>query len=298
MHDIVLTGLNGANPLAFLAALGALEVISTSDPNTTLLWQHSGSWRAVLHSSYASMDSMIEQLERDREQSVNDPALALEYSGKRDLKPAPIRFRQFLNDLVGHSSPTNRRSVDWATAFATDVAVDNNGNTKPTALHFTAGQQQFLQMALDLVANVTRDDFREALCGPWKYERSLPVMGWDATSSRDYALRANDPSTDKKLGVPGADWLALRGLIFLPTVPRGLRVITAGCVGGWKDGRFRWPLWTVPLSAPVVRSVLTLDIERMTKPERTARAIGAVLSSGIRRSDQGGYGSFAPASVI
>jgi hypothetical protein len=118
------------------------------------------------------------------------------------------------------------------------------------------------------------------------------------TSSRDYALRATDPSTDKKLGVPGADWLAVRGLTFLPTFPRGSRVMTTGCVGGWKDGRFRWPLWTVSLTAPVIRSVLCQDVEAMAKHERGARGVGVVFSSGIRRSDQGGYGSFQPASVV
>jgi hypothetical protein len=122
-------------------------------------------------------------------------------------------------------------------------------------------------------------------------------MGWDATASRDYALRASDPSTDKKRGVPGADWLAVRGLTFVQTVPRGSRVATTGCVGGWKDGRFRWPLWTVPVSAPVIHSLLRQDVEVMPHRERAARGIGVVFSSGIKRSDQGGYGSFEPSSV-
>jgi hypothetical protein len=152
-------------------------------------------------------------------------------------------------------------------------------------------------MVGELVGKVTKDDLRETLQGPWRYERSLPVLGWDATSSRDYALRASDPSTDKKRGVPGADWLAVRGLTFFPAVPQGNRVMTTGCSGGWKDGTFRWPLWTVSLPASVIRSVLCQKVEDMTKHERRARGIGGVFSSGIKRSDQGGYGSFEPASV-
>lgn len=298
MHDVTLTGLDGTNPLAFLAALGVLEAAGDGTSTVRLRWQYEGSWRPVLASAYTDIDALIERLDTDRHECMEDPALALEYDGKRDLKPLPDRFRQLLIQLSGDATPLKRRSVDWVSAFATDVAVDNKGNTKPTALHFTAGQQQFLQMAAELVKNITKDDFREALCGPWKYERQLPVMGWDATSSRDYALRATDPSTDKKLGVPGADWLAIRGLTYLPTVPRGTRVMTAGCIGGWKDGRLRWPLWTVPLNASVIRSVLCHNLETMTKHERAARGIGVVLSSGIKRSDQGGYGSFEPATVI
>jgi len=78
-------------------------------------------------------------------------------------------------------------------------------------------------------------------------------------------------------------------------MPRGTRAVTTGCTGGWKDGCFCWPLCAVPLTAPVVRSVLGLDAQSMSRDERGARGIGAVFSSVIKRSDQGGYGSFAPA---
>lgn len=298
MPDTVLSGLDGNNPLGFLAALGVLAAATDGSSEVRLRWLYEGAWRPVLTSSYAGVDMLIERLDADRQDCIEDPALTLEYEGKKDLKPPPGRFRHFLTQLAASAAATNRRSVDWASAFATDVAVDNKGNTKPTALHFTAGQQQFLEMVIELVNNVTKGDLREAIEGPWRYERPLPVLGWDATSSRDYALRATDPSTDKKRGVPGADWLALRGLTFLPTVPVAKRVLTTGCVGGWKDGRFRWPLWTVSLPSAVIRSALCLDPERMTMRERTARGIGAWFSSGIKRSDQGGYGSFEPASVI
>jgi hypothetical protein len=36
----------------------------------------------------------------------------------------------------------------------------------------------------------------------------------------------------------------------------------------------------------------------MKAEERAARGIGAVFSCGIKRSDQGGYGSFEPAAVV
>lgn len=298
MHEVALMGLDGANPLGFLAALGIMEAVCDGALEARLSWRYVGAWRPVLASPHPDLDSLLRRLDMDREACIADPALALHYDGKADLKPKPERFREFLLQLRELVSATNRRSVDWASAFATDVAVDNNGNTKPTALHFTAGQQQFLQMVNELASRVTTDDLREALEGPWKYERPLPVMGWDSTSSRDYALRASDPSTDKKRGIPGADWLAVRGLAALPTVPRGNRILTTGCSGGWKDGQFRWSLWTVPLTGQTIRSVLSCNTERMSRREREARGVGAVFTSGIRRSDQGGYGSFEPATAV
>lgn len=298
MPDVTLSALDGSNPLGFLAALGVLTGIADSSPGACLKWHHEGAWRPILSSEFPAIEDVAECLDADRRRCIGARVLALSYDNKRDLKPPPPGFRDYLLELSTEITAADRRSVDWACAFATDVAVDNNGNTKPTALHFTAGQQQFLQMAGELADGVTREDLREAVEGPWKYQRPLPVMGWDATVSRDYALRASDPSTDKKLGVPGADWLALRGLIFLPTVPQGNRVMTTGCGGGWKNGWFRWPLWTVPLTSAVIRSALRQPWDEIAIPERDARGVAAVFISGIKRSDQGGYGSFEPASVV
>jgi hypothetical protein len=301
--ELLLTGLDGANPLAFLAALGVLEAVTDRDPGCTLAWRDAGTWHPILSSIAGSVDTLVAWLEADRVARAGDPALALTYDGKRDLKPLPASFRAYLEDIVSHTtheaSGTARRSADWAASFATDVVTDNNGNAKPTALHFTAGQQQFLAMARDLYEAVTPADLEEALFGPWKYTRPLPVMGWDATAARDYALRASDPSGDKKQGVPGADLLAIRGLASLPVAPIDTRLHTTCCTGGWKTGRFRWPLWTAPLRRDTTRSLLRQDLalDAMSAPERAARGIPIVFSCGIKRSDQGGYGSFEPATV-
>jgi hypothetical protein len=298
VSEIVLTGLDGANPLGFFAALGVLEVLSERGMPARLQWRDEGVWRPVLTGFDGGCDALVGWIDEDRISCNAEPALGLEYDGKRDLKPAPAVFRSYLEQLVAQAESGRRRGVDWASAFATDVAIDSNGNTKPTALHFTAGQNQFLKMVTELVGDVTAKDIREALMGPWRYERPLPVMGWDATMARDYALRASNPSGEKKLGVPGADWLAVRGLTFLPVVPVKGGVKTTGCTGSWKRGDFRWGLWTVPLGSAVVRSTLRLELDQMVAEERAARGIGVVFKCGIKRSDQGGRGTFEPATVV
>jgi hypothetical protein len=302
VNELLLTGLDGANPLGFLAALGVLEVVADRGLPVRLGWRDEGAWRPFLcaeeHLLEGGIDVLVGWIEEDRRSCIDEPAIALEYDGKADLKPPPGVFRAYLEGLVEQAAPGRRRGVDWASAFATDVAVDNNGNTKPTALHFTAGQQQFLKMGRELVAGVTAEDLHQALSGPWRYQRPLPVMGWDSTAARGYALRASDPSGDKKLGVPGADWLALRGLSCVPVVPIGERVATTCCTGSWKHGRFEWGLWSVPLARDVVRSTLRLELADMGAGERAARHIGVVFRCGIQRSEQGGYGTFEPAMVV
>lgn len=322
MNAIVLTGLDGANPLGFLAALGALAAVDAHEPGARLAWKNEGRWRPVL-STNLTRDALIERLVADVRSWDGDPAIALTYAKAvkpgskkepsdaklaQDLKPTPAKFREYIQGLIDRAGDGAaflrgaRRPLDYSSAFGTEIAVDGGGNVKPTHLHFTAGQQEFLKAVLelqDVAGGVTAADLDEALFGPWRYERSLPVLGWDSSVSRDYALRADDPSKNKKTGVPGADWLAFRGLAFVPVAPVGDELQTAGCAGGWKSGgTFTWPLWSPPLSVAAVRSVMVLaDIADLSAHARRARGVEVVMRSGIRRSDQGGYGSFMPPDV-
>ncbi|WP_437876864.1 type I-G CRISPR-associated protein, Cas3-extension family [Sorangium sp. So ce513] len=305
MSELLLTGLDGKNPLAFLAALGVLNALADrakdGAPEPRLVWRTAGTYRPAIVGG-PDRGALLDVLAQDLESFRGEPAIErLRYrkdgdgAEAHDLKPPPSKFAEYLSGLVRDDL---RRSLAFAAAFATDVAVDNNGNTKPTALHFTAGQQEFLTMVGELLRGVRVEDLEEALFGPWRYERPLPVLQWDNTSARDYALRASDPSKDKKLGVPGADWLAFRGLPFIRVAPVGDRIVTAGCSGEWKTGTFRWPIWTVPLSRSVVSSVLTSpEVFEVDPGVLRARGIAIVFESAIRRSDQGGYGSFAPARM-
>lgn len=309
MTEIVMTGLDGSNPLGFLAALGVLKAAEDRVPQARLSWREEGVWRPVLGGFPGDFEALLDLLEDDRRAVAGEPALALAYevtddkgkvSRERDLKPPPELFRTYLEGLLEKATPTRRLGVDWAVGFASDVITDSGGKgkTKPTALHFAAGQQEFLAMVDQLVHGVTREDLVEALQGPWQYARKMPVLGWDNTISRDYALRASNPSTDQKLGVPGADWLAFRGLAFLAVAPRGAQLHTTGCSGGWKSGRFQWPLWTVPLGGAVVGSLLRQDVAGMSGSERQGRRIGVLFECSIQRSDQGGYGSFSPSHPL
>lgn len=305
MAEIVLTGLDGSNPLGFLAALGVLNVLTDRGGAPKLAWR-SGDWRPIVTDVAVDRGELLARLTEDVATWREDPCLELKY-GKRgkqakrawDLKPPPGEFRSYLDRLVAASQPRRRRAVDFAAAFATETARDNNGNTKPTALHFTAGQQQFLEMVAGLRDAVTQDDLEEAVFGPWRYERALPVLGWDCSAARVYALRADDPSKAEKRGVPGADWLAFRALSFIRVAPIRTQVATTGCSGGWKTGTFCWPLWEVGLTRDSAHVVVQMaNLPGLPESDRRARGICAVFACGIRRSGHGGGGSFAPAAAV
>jgi hypothetical protein len=324
-EDMRLTGLDGSNPLGFLAAMGLLRLLddrarATAGERPRLHWMEDGFWMPVLTPAY-TVDDVAAAVLEDAAAWRDDPAFLLAYDetgtelvdprdadGKftRDLKPRPGAMRHFLLRLANAADqPAHdmvawlaaRRSMETGGAYGSEVVQDNNGNTKPLAFHFTAGQQRFLDALEKIRAGLTADDVREALHGPWTGSSPLPSMSWDSTVARDYALRASDPSVEKRGSTPAADWLAFVGLGLFLVAPDARGRLATGCIrGGWKDSAFTWPLWDTPASAAAVRCLLALDgMEELGPGARRQLGIAAIWSADITRSDQGGYGAFSPA---
>ncbi len=327
--SVRLPGLDGSNPLGFLAALGVLRTLDYAArgrhrPLPRLRWVEAGYWQAEIQGEAdVGLDDVIAAILEDKASWADDPALMLAYDSTgnelldpragsqgvvRDLKPRPAGMRLFLERLVVRAEDPDlgfahrlavQRSLETAGFYGSEVVQDNNGNTKPFALHFSAGQQTFLKAVAQLQGGIGEADIAEALSGPWRGASKLPSMSWDATVARIYALRASDPSGEKRGSNPGADWLAFIGLGFLSAVPHRGALFTTGVRGGWKNGLFTWPVWTPSLTGRVVRSLLALqDLQGVSIRERAIRGIGAVFSSRITRSEQGGYGGFSPAQVV
>lgn len=308
MTNLVLTGLDGQNPLGFLASLGLLRVLTDDAARRGVAIPRLAFSRealAIVQTDLALEAIVASVLDDARAQEMN-PALALAYTkgGTRvartdpaavcDLKPP----KEVARELLAECALGTSRAAALAAAWFSELVQDNNGNTKPTALHFTAGQQSFLEMAETLRHEVTELDVREALVGPWTNESTLPSLSWDSSTSRNYALRASDPSKEKRGSVAAANWLGVVALEFFPVAVRRGRLVTTAVVGGWKDSVFYWPLWEVAIGAQTAASLLRVDAGRWTAAERSALGIARVYSAKITRSDQGGYGSFSPADVV
>jgi len=212
----------------------------------------------------------------------------------RDLKPSPRYAREVL--LACATGP--RPFSDLAAGLFTEIVQDENGRTKPTAFHFTAGPQAFLAMARTNRKNLMTATVNEALHNWGEADRDCFSMGWEGTGARIYALRARNPSGDKKGGLAGPNWLALRGLSMLPVrVGRGA-LLTCGVEGAWKTASFAWPIWTRAAQAGAIVSLLRLDVRALSAAARAALGVTTVLAAAMPRHDQGGYGSFAPAAVL
>lgn len=300
MIDIDLHALRGRNPLGLFAALGALDVSSRKLPErrVTLHWSESLEPHAVLRGP-DSLDHVVELCDLDRKRWVSSPVLSWGPGGQvlSDLKPQPEDLRRWIGETIRRGE---RADSNLLGALVAEGARAGKGDSKPTHFYFTAGQQRFLAMVRELRDGVDAERIREAIVGPWRYDSPLPVLGWDVRGERIYALRGGDPAKEKKLGVPGADWLGFLGLRFFPVASRRGRLMTVGCSGKWKSELFTWPLWVSPVTAAVAASLLADgSLAQYTAPERRQFGVRELLCAPIRRSDQGGYGSFgAPEPIV
>jgi hypothetical protein len=294
--------LNGRNPLGFLAAIGVLRLISDHEPNARLGWTTDEIVPvAIVTNGPQSFDALRRMLLESISTLRDSPLLT---STTLDIK---FKEREGLRQWLTSVSTTALHR-EMALALVAEGASDGKGQTKPTHLHFSAGQQKFLgslQEAFDAtIADPLRID--EALLGPWRFDSEAKTMGWDAGAERVFALRGFNPSTDKRTGIPAADVFAFIGFSAFPVAAMGGRLRTAACERDWKVSSLTWPLWpsalTIRSAAALIQQPWQRNVNGLLAPplqkELTVRGVSEVVRSPIRRSDQGGYGSFGAATVI
>lgn len=298
MSEVELSGLSGRNPLGFLAALGTLDVLDRAGLTPTLRWTADLVPRPVV-TGVQDVATIIAAAMADVERWQRSPVLNWPPGGPvKDLKMSPATLEEWAREIA-RADPAD---IALWSALVAQGGYDRNGRSKPTHLHFTAGQQQFLAMARALALGVDAGATEEALVGPWRYESSLPSFSWDSRGERIYALRGGSPTKETRQGVPGADWLGFLGLRFYPVSATGGRLYTTAADPDWMNGTFRWPVWAIPVRPATLFSLLAdpTIVGRGVKPDGEQlrdRGIGAVLAAPIRRSAQG-YGTFGAPTVV
>ena len=310
MNATHLTGLEGTNPLGFLAALGVQVAFADEPEQPRLWWTDDVTPHAIVDGDFTA-------------ERIADRAMAV-FGGWKDSAAVVPRGREgppltkgknekdgarrdsglkFANDDIRTYLETAQRGGSTgplASALVAEGSLDNNGVAKPSDLYFTAGQQQFLDIARQVLGDVSRADVIDGLQAPWSYRSELPSMGWDVTDDRVYALRSSNPSPEKKTTNPGPEALALLGISLHPVFGSRDRTLTQGCSESWKTGAYSWPLWGTPASPRAVKSLLAQARDTADGRGDWLRSWGvsSLLRSPVRRSDQGGYGTFGPPEVV
>jgi len=337
MTRTVLNGLNGSNPLGFLASVGLVRLLEGQGHRARLGFTEDGGFRAWIECNPRLHDIPgIIAMDAESAERLQPWRLEYEKQEKRgvkvvaDLKAPPEHFRRFLALAIDEWLTGRPEKSNYAAAYGTDVAVDGKGNTKPTAFHFTAANQQFLGAVEDTRGKITRDWIEESLADRDGKTKPGSNLRWDPGAERSRALMGVNPNDDGTAVNAPLEWLAFRGLPAFPCVPHGSRILTCGVTGRRQDElRFHWPLWSCGASYATVRSLLLLtagwvekeerirakiktharpgqrqrsldrleeDLE-ITLEERRSRSVFAICSAAIRRTAQG-FGNFGPAYVL
>jgi len=295
----VLEGLNGSSPLGFLAALGLLRIARPQHADARLGFLDDGTFRAVIEGVTGNLPRIVAN---DALSAAGKQPWRLEYRKveKRgtktvaDLKAPPEEFKKFVKACVDLWLGGTSDAAAYAACFATTVALDGKKNTKPTAFHFTAANQQFLGTLDEIRDSVTEAWAARALFHGHAEQRGSNLR-WDPAAERNYALMASNPNDEGTSVNAPLEWLAFRALPLFPTFPEGSRITTT-CVQGRGDSmRMTWPLWATAISLDAARTAVSMRWPSTTR-ERAGRGVFAICTSNIRRSAQG-FGNFAPATV-
>ncbi len=301
--DLVLTGLDGSNPLAFLAALGTLRLATLRWPEreVTLSWTKLGAWRPVLSGVGVIDQELCEALL----QAPSAP-VALFQSLGNNIKVPHDDFASFA--IAAHELTVfaDRRAGDFAACFASEVCQDDKtGTVQYTNFCFItgSGHQHFLGSAKALVAIVTQEHLWDALFGRMAEDQKSNSFRWNPCDASEYALRWKDPSKDGSWTSWGANRLAFEALPLYPVHPRGRDLETTGFHWANKRSQYSWPIWKASLAVDEVRSLIAFAEIHHPSPDPARLAsmgVAQVFRSTRVRIGQGANFkvSFRPARAL
>ncbi len=312
-HTLKLTGLNGSNPLAFLAALGVFRTAQrVAEYEVRLGWTpFKNSWYPVLHGSddfLSDQQSFLSKIEPALKKG--NQAFKI---GKNISLPADLFYSYLVEAINNWFNGNDQEFLAFLVSFGSECCVDEKGYTEDTFFRFLRhfsketdkkGHQTapgFLDTALALVSVTTKKHLYEALFGTWKYTDIKCSMRWDPDDDRRYALRWKEPSKDTPRTVHGANRLAIEGLPFYPTVPLSKSLKTTGFKGNKATNTsWTWPLWEHPISIDVCCSLLSHSEIQSEEPAMgKLKRIGVCVVLRSRRIiPDKYYKNFSPSKVI
>jgi len=301
MHDIELIGLDGANLLAYLAALGTLRVLTSAAPegSVRMSWVDRGFWRPVVHHASArTAEEVLAILEKGvcGEESIN----AAWKIGK-DLTLSCSDFGGHMREAATAATLAQRETADFLSAFGSDIYGAGSKKELMSDTEFGtmsgAGHQHFLGFMTELAIATDSGHLLRALFQAWDYADGRPSLRWDSADYRPHALRAVDPSGDPIKTMRGANRLAVEALPLFPTVPQARRIRTVAFKDDQAGTEITWPIWDDRLELGAVTLLLAAS-EVQNSVGREALRPGIAQIFRARRFTEGKYRNFSPAKAV
>ena len=313
-RGLVLSGLDGSNPLGFLAAVGVLQLLSDSNHATRIAWRVTqDGWRPFLTGCGDDRDDLCSVLHaslQDATTAIFDIGKARE--GDKETNKFPFSAHlliQVLEAAVSRARAEDRREVELLAAFGTELLPDKkSGAFQCTGFKMVrsgdASSQGMLFYAKSLRESLNHRMLERTLFDAWDYADEHYSLRWDPIEDQRYALRWRDPSKSDLADGPGtmiaANCLAVEALRCFPVVPVARHAQTTGFHDVQRGTTFMWPIWTTLLSVEIARSLLSLaDLYRapINRRNLAARGVEEIYGVQLVRPNQY-YSNFAPALPV
>ena len=272
--NLTLNALDGSNPLAFLAAMGTLRILSLEEgPEVQMAWvRQGGFWRPALRPVTWSKVELCAKLAASHWWAPVEEFV--KHLGNNITVPVST-FRPFVAHSITATQSGDRRTADFAAAFGSEVCEEeDNDRIERTDFCFItgSGHQDFLGTASELAMHVTPGHVYDALFGEWTAEKKCS-MRWDPADAAEYALQWDDPGPKGAWAVWGANRLAFEALPYFPAAPvragHSFRLQTTGFFRRNRQHGFTWPIWQSFIGPASVRSLLALEELQKETPERS-----------------------------
>lgn len=302
-----LPGLEGTNPLAFLAALGVLRVLTNVTHGNRPPWVQSEprlSWgspthpaSAVLHlDSFVASTEVLEYLSAQLMQDVTQHPCC---DAMSFMMAAEKYDRAKLMVLAGARDRQNQ--AEWATALFCESAL---GATS----QLMVVRRDYVQGNFESVMKRTKPEhLRRSLFEIWDYADALDnqSLHWEPSEDRRHAYQwhqaSGDPTRKKSGGMLGANRLALEAWPLFMSFPAGEdRVSTRGFSGNRaNDTRWSWPLWSRPMNLDAVRTLLGLpELQEASVNYDALKSLGIYQVNRCRRILVGKTPNLTPAYAV
>ena len=259
---LLLNGLDGGNPLGFLAAIGTAVVLQDICPEIRLGWkQREGGWRPSLSGCDSDEQEFSEKLSAAlKNASMN----VFDIDNKMPFDTDKFSLKQ--RDVQSRSSVADRRDADFLSSFGTELYPNKKTNQfQDSRLRMVRSGDSAGQglpfYAKEMRKKVDVDHIQRTLFHAWDYQDKGYSLRWDPIEDQRYALRWHDPSLSKsKQGTMwAANSLAIEALQWFPVMLVGKQAQTTGFQRfGRRETYFVWPIWTPMVGIETVRSLLAL----------------------------------------
>jgi hypothetical protein len=282
-NELILKGIDGANPLGFLAALGAVATARIFCPLISVGWRKEyGSWRPFFMGYESNETAFSEAMAGALSGTSAEP-----FKIEKKFPFSKRRFGEALKEFQSKALPRDRRNVDLLGAFGSEVCAEKDGEIFQDTFFRMVRSGDSAGQGLPFYAISIRNstgaaELRRTLFETWDYKDKGFSLRWNPLEDQRYALRWHDPSKNKDKYAPGtmngANALALEALSLFPSVALQTGLATTGFSKS-KQRRiyFTWPIWEAAVSVETVRSLLALqELHKENPPRKELQARGIV----------------------